>query len=70
MSEPTVDDVLDALVALGYVRTRVNADTGTEEYYFDYEKCVAAAGGRARVGHFLGERVAEYLKERDREVEQ
>jgi len=45
--------ILDALVQLGYIRTRPHPRTGKPEYSFDYEKCMAAAGGHARVPEFL-----------------
>ena len=59
--------ILDALVQLGYIRTRRHPRTGKPEYSFDYEKCVAAAGGHARVPEFLAARADEYLKPQDEE---
>ncbi len=54
-------------MALGYVRTRRNPRTGEPEFQFDYEKCVAAAGGHARVPEFLAARADEYLAKQDEE---
>jgi hypothetical protein len=55
----------DALVALDYLHTRRNPTTGEREFQFDYEKCVAAAGGDAHVPEFLARVAEEYLARED-----